>query len=251
MALHGPVDEVGDDVAVLAGHFARAVGIEKPRLDHGQPVVVPVEVAVELARHLGDLVGRRQVHRHELFFQRQRSLRAVDGTTRPGVDEPLEVALQHCVLKHLDGAERADQQILLRVVNRVLIGEEGCEMKDVVGFFVENALQIDLVGDAALDEQHVRQIGDAPLVGGRQVVEDDDFGCTGLREGARQIAADRSCPACDENGFVFVGKRHGHLDTSHGLDGQTPIVTGMGRAGGLLASVGALPGRGAPTKPGP
>src|SRR5450432_1636996 len=71
LSFHRPIDEVWNYVTVLARDLARPVGVEKTRLDHFQVVMVPKEITVKLPQHFRDLVGRREVERHELFSKRQ------------------------------------------------------------------------------------------------------------------------------------------------------------------------------------
>ena len=56
-AVHRPVEEVRDDVPVLAGDLPGAVGVEEPGVDDGHPIEVVEVVGVEFTDHLGDLVG--------------------------------------------------------------------------------------------------------------------------------------------------------------------------------------------------
>jgi hypothetical protein len=114
------------------------------------------------------------------------------------------------MLKHFDRAELANHQILFRIIDGILIGKEGSEVKDVVRFFVKNAFQINIACNAAFDEQNIWQIRDAPLIGGRQIVQNNYFRCTCLGEYARKVAANCACAACDQDGFVFVSLRNGH-----------------------------------------
>jgi hypothetical protein len=57
------------------------------------------------------------------------------------------------------------------MIDRVLIGEEGRQVEDDLGPLEEDALQLDLVPDVALDEQDAGQRWDVPPLRGRKVVQ--------------------------------------------------------------------------------
>ena len=71
------VDEVGDYVAVLAGHLAGPVDIEIACYGYWQSVVIVKEVAVKFTQQLGYLVWGVQMQGDEVFFEGEGSLAAI------------------------------------------------------------------------------------------------------------------------------------------------------------------------------
>jgi hypothetical protein len=62
-----PVDEVGNDITVSAGYFARTINIEVASYSHRQAIIVIEEIAVEFAEKLGDLIRGVKVKRNKVF----------------------------------------------------------------------------------------------------------------------------------------------------------------------------------------
>jgi hypothetical protein len=73
----------------------------------------------------------------------------------------------------------------------------------VLGTLLEHPLQHLVVEDASLDKGDVLRLGDIPLVGGREIVEDDDLLGLQLGKLPAKVAADATGPASDEDGLPF------------------------------------------------
>lgn len=138
-AVHRPVEEVRDDVAVLAGDLPRAVGVEEPGVDDRKTVKVVEVVGVELTDHLGDLVGGVEFDGDIMLLKRHLRVQAVDAAAGRGIDEPVDVN-EVSILQDLEDAHAVDHQIFFRVVDRVLVGEVGGKVVDDVGFRLKRPL---------------------------------------------------------------------------------------------------------------
>ncbi len=90
------------------------------------------------------------------------------------------------------------------MVDGVLVGKEGRQVKNDLRFFKKHPLQLDFVEDAAFDEKDVGQRRDVPDAGRRKIVQHNYFGCTQPGHRSGEIRADGSGPAGDEDGFIFV-----------------------------------------------
>jgi len=201
-AVHRPVEEVRDDVPILAGDLPGAVGVEEPGVDDRQTIEVVEVVGVEFTDHLGDLVGGVELDGDVMFLKRHLGVQAVDATPRGGIDEPLDVNKMG-ILQNLEDPHAVDHQVFLRVVDRVLVGKVGGEVVDDIGFCLKRPLQLLLVQDVAVDELDVVCPGDVPLVRGGEVVKDDDLLRIEAREPPDQVPADGSGTAGDQHCLSF------------------------------------------------
>ena len=145
------------------------------------------------------------MHRDKLFLQWQGCLRPINRTAGTSINKALDTSLQDRMLQHLDRSQLADEQVLFWVVHRVLVGEEGSQMKDVGGLLVKDTLEVNVISNAALDKQYIWQIRYVPGVGSREIIQDDYLGRTGFRQGSAEITANCSRTPGDEDGFINVG----------------------------------------------
>jgi len=107
-------------------------------------------------------------------------------------------------LQDLEDSLAVDQKVRLRIVHRVLVGEMGGEVKNVVDFLGEGLLQSFVIQYAALDKDHGGVDGDIPPGGGGQVIKDNDFRRLGRNQGFRQIGADTAGAAGDDDIFRLI-----------------------------------------------
>ena len=114
------------------------------------------EIAVELPQHLGDLIRGTEVQRHKFFGEGQGGVAAVDGAARGGVDEALHPG-QVGILGEFQGSQAIHQKVGLGVVNGVLIGEQGGQVKNDLRAFKKNPLQLNFIEDAAFHKQNIRR----------------------------------------------------------------------------------------------
>ena len=138
------------------GHFPGTIGIEKAGLDHRQIVVMLEKVAVKLPQHLGDLIRRTQVQRHEFFGEGQRGAAAIDRTAGGGVNKAFDSGKMG-ILREFQGAQAIDQQVGFRMVDGILVGEQRGQVKDHVRPFKKDSLQLHFIQDAAFHEQDIGQ----------------------------------------------------------------------------------------------
>ena len=102
-------------------------------------------------------------------------------------------------MQDLEGSLAVDLKVCLRIIYRVLVGEMGGEVKNVVDFLGEGLLQGFVIQYAALDKDHGGMDGDIPPGGGGQVIENDDIRCLGRNQGFRQIGADTAGATGDDD----------------------------------------------------
>src|SRR2546426_9756158 len=88
-SVHRPVEEIGDHIPVLTWDLAGSVGIEEPRIHHGEIVEAVEHARIELAEHLRDLVGRVQLRGDVLLCERHGSIRSIDAAAGRGVYETI------------------------------------------------------------------------------------------------------------------------------------------------------------------
>src|SRR2546427_3935492 len=203
-SVHRPVEEIGDHIPVLTWDLAGSIGIEEPRIHHGE-IVEPMEHArVELAEHLRDLVGRVKLSRDVLLGEGHGGVRSIDATARGGVDETIH-AHEVGVLEYFQRAHPVDHEVEFRMVNGVLIREMRGEVVDNFGTLLESLPQILIPRNVASEELDLRTLGDVPLVGGREVVEDYDALHVESGEGVHQVCADGARAAEDQHGRAVEG----------------------------------------------
>ena len=162
-AFERAVDENRYDIAVFTGNFARAVDIKEPRDCHGEFVVVVEKVAVELAEQFGYLIRGVEVDGYEILFERQGRVRAVDAAARRGENKALDFVVA-AVLEYLKRTHAVHHEVVLRMINAVLVGEESSKVEDVVGFVRECCGEYCVVGNRTLDKGDARVFWDIPLV---------------------------------------------------------------------------------------
>jgi len=162
-AFHGPVEEVGDDIAVPARHFTGTKGVEKPGVDDREVVEVVEVVGVELAEQLRDLVGGVEPDGNVVLFERHLRIETVDAAPGRRVHEPFHP--DHVgILENLEDPHAVDHQVGLGVVDRVLVCKVGSEVEDVGGLLPEDPLEGFVVQDVPLHERDVGGLRDIPFV---------------------------------------------------------------------------------------
>src|SRR5205807_1008821 len=85
LPVHGPEEEVRDDVPVFSWDLTGPVGIEESGIHNGEIVEAMEHARVKLAQHLGNLVGRVEVCRDILLGERHGSVRPVDPAAGGGI----------------------------------------------------------------------------------------------------------------------------------------------------------------------
>src|SRR5437867_489241 len=120
LSAHCPVEEVWNHVPVPPGDLARSVGVEEPRVHHGEIVQAVEHARVELAEHLRDLIRRVELRGYVLLCEGHGSVRSIDAAARRGVDEAIH-AHQVGVLEDLQSAQAVDHEVEFRMVDGVLI----------------------------------------------------------------------------------------------------------------------------------
>src|SRR5207249_2871430 len=127
LPVHGPEEEVRDDVAVLSWHLTWPEGIEESGIHDGEIVQAVEHARVKLAQHLGNLVGRVEVCGDILLGERHGSVRPVDAAAGRGIDEALDAGGVG-VFEDFQGAETVYREVEFWVVDRILVREVGGEV---------------------------------------------------------------------------------------------------------------------------
>src|SRR5437016_3296368 len=135
-----PPHEVGDHVPVASGDLTRTVDVEIPGYRDRQTIVIVEIVAIELSNELVYLIRRVEAQRHEVLLQGQWRLAPVDRATRGSEDE-LFYTRQVSILEYSERAQPIDQQVGLRMIYTVLVGEMRSQMEYAVGLVREGALE--------------------------------------------------------------------------------------------------------------